>query len=466
MKTEQKDMRRRDFLKVLGAGAVTSAATLYGCGDNEKTAGNAAANVGTRGEADGSQMTYRTSKCGDKVSLLGYGCMRWPMTKDSKGEDVPDQEQINRLIDYALAHGVNYFDTAPVYVRGLSEQATGIALKRHPRDKYFIATKLSTQGRAGQKVSREFSIDMYRNSFKELQTDYIDYYLLHNVTGEQAYRDRFLENGMIDFLLKEKEAGRIRQLGWSFHGQQEGFDWLLSDACGIPWDFVQIQMNYVDWKHASGANVPAEYLYGELHKRNIPAVLMEPLQGGRLSALPDHVVTTLKSRDPEGSVASWAFRFAGTPPGVLTALSGMTYMEHLQDNLHTYCPLHPLTDADNAFLEEVAQLILKYPTIPCNNCDYCMPCPYGVDIPGILLHYNKCVNEGTMPESSQDPNYRKLRRDYLIGYDRAVSEKLRQASHCTGCNECTPFCPQYIRIPQQLQRIDKFIEDLRQGRPF
>ncbi|MEQ3332334.1 aldo/keto reductase, partial [Phocaeicola vulgatus] len=184
---------------------------------------------------------------------------------------------------------------------------------------------------------------------------------------------------VLDFLLKEREEGRIRNLGWSFHGSVEVFDYLLS--LDVKWDFVQIQMNYVDWRHASGRNVNAEYLYGELAKRGIPAVIMEPLLGGRLSKLNDHLVARLKQRRPENSVASWAFRFAGTYPNVLCVLSGMTYMEHLQDNLRTYSPLEPLNEEEKEFLEETAQLMLKFPTIPCNDCKYCMPCPYGLDIP-------------------------------------------------------------------------------------
>ena len=220
-------------------------------------------------------------------------------------------------------------------------------------------------------------------------------------------------------------------------------------------------MNYVDWRHASGANVNAEYLLGELKKRNIQAIIMEPLLGGRLSNLPQHIVARLKQRRPEDSVASWAFRFAGSPKEVLTVLSGMTYMEHLQDNLRTYSPLVPLTDEEYEFLEETAQLIKKYPTVPCNDCKYCMPCPYGIDIPAVLLHYNKCVNEGNVPRSSKDENYEQARRAYLISYDRAVP-KIRQADHCIGCGQCISHCPQSIEIPHELHRINAFIEQLKQ----
>ena len=188
---------------------------------------------------------------------------------------------------------------------------------------------------------------------------------------------------------------------------------------------------------------------------------MEPLLGGRLSNVPDHIVARLKQRRPDKSVASWAFRFAGSPKGVLTVLSGMTYMEHLQDNIRTFSPLDPITDEERQFLFDTADLMAQYPTIPCNDCKYCMPCPYALDIPAILLHYNKCVNEGNLPKSRQDPNYREARQAFLVGYDRKVP-KLRQASHCIGCNECVPHCPQRINIPKQMQRIDQFVEQLKQ----
>jgi predicted aldo/keto reductase-like oxidoreductase len=278
----------------------------------------------------------------------------------------------------------------------------------------------------------------------------------------EAFRSRYVDNGILDFLVEERKAGRIRHLGWSFHGSKEVFDEMLALHDKYHWDFVLIQMNYVDWHIAKGSGIGAKYLYEELEKRNIPVQIMEPLLGGRLSKVPDHVVALLKQKDPERSVASWAFRFAGTPKGVMTVLSGMTYKEHLQDNIRTYSPLQPLTEDEKEFLYETGRLINQYPTIPCNDCKYCMPCPYGIDIPAILLHYNKCVNEGNIPEDQQDENYRKARRAFLVGYDRSVP-KLRQANHCIGCDQCNKHCPQRINIPRQLHRIDRFVEDLKQN---
>ena len=454
---------RREFLKRLGAGAAATTASLYGC----------APEGGMRPAAEGGiptdRMTFRTTPTsGDRVSLLGYGCMRWPTVSSGSArdsDDAIDQEAVNRLVDYALAHGVNYFDTSPAYCKGHSEAATGIALKRHPRESYFVATKLTNF--APSTWSREASTAMYRNSMRELQVDYIDYYLLHGVgmgNGMGDFESRYVKNGMLDFLLEERRAGRIRNLGFSYHGDIRVFDYLLSIHDRVRWDFVQIQLNWLDWRHAkeiNPRNTDAEYLYGELQKRGIPAVIMEPLLGGRLSKVHDHIVERLKQREPDRSVASWAFRFAGSLPGVLTVLSGMTYLEHLQDNLRSYCPLTPLTQEETQFLYDTADLMMQYPTIPCNDCKYCMPCPYGIDIPGVLLHYNRCVNEGNIPRDRLDPDYRRARRAFLVGYDRSVP-RLRQSSYCIGCNECVSHCPQNIRIPQEMARIDRFVEHLKQ----
>lgn len=462
------NINRRDFLKRLGLGASVTGLVLTGCNSVGK---KISASGTATGEIPEDQMTYRTNpKTGEKVSLLGYGCMRWPTLSGESGRDATDdldQDAINDLVDTALKHGVNYFDTSPAYCKGRSEHATGVALSRHPRDSYFIATKLSNF--APSTWNREASLDIYHNSLKELQTDYIDYMLLHGVgmgsDGMEEFRKRYIDNGVLDFLMKEREAGRIRNLGFSYHGDVAVFDYLLSKHDEYKWDFVQIQLNYVDWKHAKEVNernTNAEYLYGELAKRNIPAIIMEPLLGGRLSNVPDHIVARLKQREPERSVASWAFRYAGSHPDVLTVLSGMTYKEHLEDNLRSFCPLKPLTDDDNAFLYETADLMMQYPTVPCNDCKYCMPCPYGIDIPSILLHYNKCINEGNVPASTQSENYREARRAFLIGYDRSVP-KLRQASHCIGCGQCAPHCPQSIDIPGELHRIDGVVEKLKRS---
>lgn len=459
---EKKNIGRGEFLARLGAGSALTAATLAGC-----KPGNLKFDPYDVEDEDvpTDKMEYRTNPHnGDKVSLLGYGCMRWPMRKGDDGKEVLDEEKINELVDYAIAHGVNYFDVAPVYCQGRCEEVTGNALSRYPRDKFLIATKMSNFSNH----SRENSILMYKRSFELLKVDTIDYYLLHNVGAAntiKSFNARFIDNGILDFLVEERKKGKIRNLGWSFHGSQEIFDHVLSFHDKVHWDFVQIQMNYSDWRNARGHNINAEYLYAELAKRNIPITIMEPLLGGRLSNVPNHISARLQERESERSVASWAFRFAGSYPMVQTVLSGMTYEEHLQDNIRSFAPFKPLNDDEKQFLFDTASLMMQYPTIPCNDCKYCMPCPYGLDIPAILLHYNKCVNEGNISRSSQDENFRKARRAFLVGYDRAVAKE-RQASHCVGCKKCVAHCPQSIDIPEQMRRIDKYVEDLKQGREF
>ncbi|MCR5013991.1 MAG: aldo/keto reductase [Bacteroidales bacterium] len=467
-------MKRRDFIKKMGGAAVATSVVLSACTSNDKKAPTAAPGEVVDGQGE---MTYRVNpNSGDKVSLLGYGMMRLPMVDGATFRDNPnaqvDQDMVNQQIDYALEHGVNYFDTAPVYTRGHSEVATGIALSRHPRKSYYLATKLSNFSPATR--SAEASKEMFENSLKKLQTDYVDYLLMHSIggteegrTGMDVFNNRFIENGILDWLVEQKKLGRIRNLGFSFHGEVEVFDTMMRwhDEGRYHWDFVQIQMNYADWNYANRIdpdNVNASYLYNELHRRGIPGVIMEPLLGGRLAKLPDFIVKQMQEREPETPVARWAFRYAGTPEGILVVLSGMTYMEHLIENVATYSPLRPITPEEDEFLMKVAEEFVELKTIPCTACNYCMPCPYGLNIPAIFAYYNDCITEGKMPAGNPEAEeYRRNRRAFLVGYDRTIPS-LRQANHCIGCHQCESHCPQKIAIPKEMQRIDEFVEELKQ----
>lgn len=445
-------MDRRDFLKTAGAGALAVGTTsLTGCSFSSDK----------RAEVSGdAEMQMRTSpKNGEKVSLLGYGCMRWPMKKGADGKDHIDQEAVNEMVDYAYRNGVNYYDTSPAYLQGQSEEAAGIALSRYPRESYYIATKLSNFNN----FSREAGLKMYRDSQEALRTDYFDYYLLHAIgtSGFEGFEERYINNGLLDFLLEEREAGHIRNLGFSFHGRKEVFDQFMALHEKYHWDFVQIEMNYVDWKHAKvPENVNADYLYEELAKRNIPATIMEPLLGGRLAKLPDAIAEKMKEREPQMSIASWAFRFCGSYPNILTVLSGMSSMDPLIENVETFSHFKPLKDEEKAFLMEMANLMEDYPTVPCTACSYCMPCPYGIDIPTIFRHYNDHVNSGEIAQSCEQDHFQRLKRRYLVSYDRAV-ETVRQADHCIGCDQCRPKCPQSIDIPRALRHIDRYVEKLK-----
>ncbi|MBQ0080065.1 MAG: aldo/keto reductase [Alistipes sp.] len=459
------NISRKDFIKKLSLASLTVAgAGMFGaCKQISKRKDDEANEYAQTGE-----MTYRIGKShSDKVSLLGFGCMRLPTIQqddEKTQDDEVDQEMVNKMVDYAISHGVNYFDTSPAYCQGLSEKAMGIALSRYPRESYYIATKLSNF--ATKTHSREKSMEMYKKSFDLLQVSYIDYYLLHSVGGGkdsmQMFNERYEDNGMLDFLLEQRQLGKIRHLGFSYHGDVKIFDYLLSINDRCHWDFVQIQMNYLDWNHAKDTNkrnTDASYLYGKLEELGIQVVIMEPLLGGRLADVPGGVAKQFLEREPDQSVASWAFRFVGSFPNVLTVLSGMKYMEHLKENIKTYSPLMPLSEEEMRFMEEMAKQIVKFPSIPCTGCEYCMPCPYGINIPDIFAHYNKFVSESKMPDKESE-TYHKNRREFMIDYARKV-ERERQADHCIGCNQCVSHCPQRIKIPTELRRIDEFIQQLK-----
>ena len=288
-------MDRRDFLKTAGLGA--TALGVAACAPK----GGVTPESGRNALPEGGKMARNYPGIG----LLGYGCMRWPMVTEADGSSRIDQDEVNRLVDCALEHGVNYFDTSPNYLGGKSEEATSTALNRHPRDKWLLATKLSNFS----DWSYDNSVRMYRNSLEVFKTDHIDYYLLHSIGGMEAFDTRFGSTGIMDFLMKERELGHIRNLGFSFHGDKEGFDALMSLHSRYHWDFVQIQMNYVDWRHAGRNNTDAEYLYGVLDGMGIPVVIMEPLRGGRLADMPVTLADMLQARDPSGSLASWALPF-------------------------------------------------------------------------------------------------------------------------------------------------------------
>ena len=410
-------------------------------------------------------MTTRFTVDGRKVSLLGYGAMRLPTVdgghangwaKDGYSESGIDQKLLNAQVKYMLDHGVNYFDTSPAYCRGDSEACLGRALKAsgYARGDYVVATKLSNF--APQQYPLDECKKMFERSLEHLQTDYIDNYLLHSVGngGFKTFSQRYLENGALDWCVKLREEKRIRNLGFSFHGDPKAFEWCVENHGKYKWDFCQIQMNYVDWLHAKAVNernLDAKYLYERLTELKIPIVVMEPLLGGRLARYNYALAKELTPLDPEASLAKWALRFCGTYPNVMTILSGMTFTEHIEENVATCSPLVPCGEKELAALERAAVALLKLNTIPCNSCQYCMPCPYGLDIPTILTFRNEVLSAETAPSA----------REVLKAYAKAVPEELRRADHCTGCGRCFLHCPQTIDIPKELAVIDEWIDSLK-----
>jgi hypothetical protein len=350
-----------------------------------------------------------------------------------------------------------------MYMGGQSEVLTGNALSRHPREKYFVATKMSNQNR------RLWSLDeskrMYEQSFERLKVDHIDYYLLHSIGGGmETLKGRFLDNGLLNFLLKEREAGRIKHLGFSYHGDVRDFDWLLDHHGEYHWDFVQIQMNFLDWRHASlrggrRVDADAEYLYNKLDKLDIQCVIMEPLRGGAFGRMAQELTDQLKEQRPNDSTARWAFRWVGSYPNVLTTLSGMNRMDHLEDNVATFSPLENCTEAENALLASIADQMSGFPTIPCTTCEYCMPCPYGVNIPANFAYYNEAVHDHILPlPDKQAADFNERKQQFAEGYRAALPDPKTWAHSCEDCEECLSKCPQQIRIPNQMARI---VETLR-----
>lgn len=439
-------MDRRDFLKVSGAGAAALGLAAAGVSSCKRESSE---DILSRGP-EAMKQNY------PGIGLLGFGAMRWPMKENAEGKKEIDQDAVNGMVDYAIAHGVNYFDSAPVYLRGKSERATAIALLRHPREKYVIATKMSNFNAS---LPLAGCVAMFEKSLEYYETTYVDYYLMHSLSGAAEMKERYLDNGLLDYLLEQRKQGRIRNLGFSFHGDDRGFDEMMAFYEKYNLDFVQIQMNYIDWKNAS-QDASSEYMYGELARRDIPVVIMEPLLGGRLADIPAVLFDRLKAEQPAASAASWAMRFCGSFPKVLTVLSGMTCMEHLQDNLKTFLDFKPLTDEEFGILDWVAAEMAKFPLVRCTTCQYCMPCPYGIDIPGIFKFYNDSVREGTFVVGKEQKDFQRARRLYLASYSEAV-ESVRQADHCIGCGQCLGKCPQHIPIPDTLHRIDDYIDQLK-----
>ncbi len=413
-------------------------------------------------------MTSHFKSGGKEISLLGYGAMRMPTVDgghangwnpDGYSKTGIDQNLLDSQIKYLLEHGVNYFDTSPAYCRGESEARLGHALKASgaKREDYLIATKLSNFS------PRQFPLSecrkMFEKSLEYLNTDYIDNYLLHSIgnDGFKTFSKRYLENGALDWCAELRREGRIRNLGFSYHGDPKAFEWCLEHHSTYRWDFCQIQMNYVDWTHAkilNPRNMDAKYLYESLTALKIPVVIMEPLLGGRLARYNAALARNLKPLDPSASLARWAFRFDGSFPNVMTVLSGMTKMSDIEENVETFSPLKPLTAAEFAALERAADDYIASGPVPCTACNYCMPCPYGLDIPALFRFRNDFFASGDEAKPA---------KEILAGYEKAVPEPLRRADRCTGCGKCVSHCPQMIKIPQELASLDASIENLKRA---
>ena len=408
---------------------------------------------------------------GVEVSALGMGCMRFPMQPGASSPRGPeiDEDAAFKLVNYALDSGINYFDTAYFYHGGASEAVLGRALARHPRESYLVADKMP--GRIIESLSH--AKEVFKGQLAKLKTDSIDFYQLHAVMGVPDYQKIYEEYGVLDFLLEQREKGVIKHLGWSFHGDVEALEYLLSRD--VPWDYAMLQLNYHDLLHKlvmperrakiiglDKQPAPAHWMYEKVRDAGIPIVVMEPLLGGRLARLSKKARQVLENARPDLTPAAWAFRFVANLPGVLTVLSGMTYMDHLRENRKTFSPLEHFGKEEENVLRAALSVYLNKDSVPCTTCGYCMPCPYGVNIPAIFTHLNASLDDDYFPRDSDKASYDAKAKKYLANYDR-VTPRLSQAVHCTGCGKCLPLCPNMINIPAEMARIGKLDEGLRNG---
>ena len=455
---------RREALKKMAlgsAGLVMGASLLSSCKGSAKAA---PAEFTYTPAPDGSKITSRHwERSGDTIGLLGLGCMRLPQVEGSRNLD---QEHVDRMVDYALAHGVNYFDTAPAY--GQSEVVMGKSLSRYPRESYLLATKMSNLAFGNMVPTLEAAQQMFERSLSNLQTDYFDYFLLHNINSVSNFENRFIANGVLDYLLEQKRAGKIRNLGFSYHGNNSDFEKML-DYGVYDWDFVQIQMNYLDWEEMPNmygvpgdtSKTDAKTLYELAEEREIPITVMEPIRGGALANVNEGLRAKMASRFPDLSPAGVALSFVGSYPNIQCVLSGMSNMEQLTENIATFTDFEEFDDEDKAFMMEVAELHRENDSIPCTACEYCMPCPHGVNIPAIFAVYNECSSELNLPnpDGEHDKEYKAKRRIFLNRYNKGI-EKGARADACTECNACQPKCPQRIPITRQMQRINDLVAKL------
>jgi predicted aldo/keto reductase-like oxidoreductase len=355
-----------------------------------------------------------------KISALGFGCMRLPKDADGK----IDFAESEKLIDYALSRGVNYFDTAYVYNDGDSERFCGYALSKYDRKSYNIATKLNIL-----KVKCREDMDrIFEEELQRLKTDRIDFYLLHALGRERF--EKFLELDVFEFLQRRKNAGEIGHIGFSFHDTPEALR-VIADS--YDWEFAQLQLNYLDWERQR-----AKDQYEILEKRGIPCIVMEPVRGGRLASLGEEADGILKTAAPGRSVASWAIRYAASLPNILTVLSGMSDMDMTKDNIDTMADFSPLSQTERETLAKAVEAFLKNTTVPCTGCRYCMPCPFGVDIPGMFGLYNKLAVD-------------KFKEAFKKEYEKVPDTS--RADRCAACGQCKTLCPQHIDIPDWMEKV-------------
>ncbi len=369
-------------------------------------------------------MNYREyKKDGTKVSLLGFGGMRFPQT-DGK----IDREASQKLIDRAFEAGVNYYDTAYMYHGGESEVFFGQAMAKYPRDSFMLADKMPMwMAEKPEDVDRIFNDQLSR-----CKTDYFDFYLLHSV-NDDVY-SKFKQFGAYEVLDGYRKSGKVRRLGFSFHGSIELLECILND--GYEWDFVQIQLNYFDWSYQN-----AEKQYEIITSHGLQCIIMEPVRGGSLVSVTDKADEMLRSLRPDRSIPSWAMRFAASLDGVLTVLSGMSDFNALEDNIASLSDENLFEESDREAVFKAAKMLIEAKTVPCTGCKYCDECPQGIAIPELFSMFNNARLNGDNDG---------MRRRY------GALEESQKPANCIACGVCSARCPQAIDVPEKLKAVEQY----------
>ena len=367
------------------------------------------------------------------LSRLGFGAMRLPLLPGRREPTAIDEAQVDAMVDYAMTHGVNYFDTAHPYHGGLSERVLGRSLARYPRQSWYLADKYP-----GHQIAQRYDpAAIFEEQLERCGVDYFDFYLLHNVyeNSIQVYMDP--QWGILDYFVEQKRLGRIKHLGFSCHGGLPTLARFL-DYCGDTMEFCQLQLNYLDWTLQQGREK-----YDLLTARGIPVWVMEPIRGGRLAALTGGQMDALRRLRPQDSAAAWALRFLQGLPNVKMILSGMSDLEQMVENVDTFTQDRPLTEAETAALLELAEGMKD--AVPCTACRYCCDgCPMGLDIPAMIA----ACNEARFALSS----------NVRMRFD-ALPEDKRPAA-CIACGKCSRTCPQGIDVPAVLKELAQAMEKI------
>ncbi len=367
-------------------------------------------------------MRYRMkNKTQATTSLLGFGCMRFPVKEDG----TIDEEKTFEMLETAYQRGVNYYDTAYPYHNQTSELVLGKWLSTKKRESLYVTSKSPVW-----LIENDQDFDRFlEEQLTKLQTDYLDFYLLHALSQERW--DKIKAIHLLDHLQAVKDSGKIKRIGFSFHDRYELFEEILNS---YDWDFCQIQFNYMDTDYQAGLKG-----YKLAESKGIPMVIMEPIKGGQLANVPDEIKDVFRSIHPDWSDASWALRYVASHENVYTVLSGMSTLDQVLDNLKTFDEFVPLNSIELEAIEKAKALFAARVQVPCTGCRYCMPCPFGIDIPGNFSILNNAHIYNRFEEAKK--KYQSLEQ--------------ARAEFCHQCGACMKQCPQHIQIPSKLEQVKK-----------